>query len=91
PPHLLISASATSVARYVRAYAQDPAFREKWREAEDELSRPPFPGQCFIRGDNGLLFFRINDEPPRLCVPRAEVTALLAQVHDSPFEAAHEG
>ncbi|KAI0038332.1 hypothetical protein FA95DRAFT_1461776, partial [Auriscalpium vulgare] len=91
PPHLLISMRSESVERYARAYAQDPAFHDKWLEAGADPQQPQFQGQCFIRGDNGLLFFRINDEPPRLCVPRTEVEPLLSQVHDSPFEAAHEG
>ncbi|KAI0043332.1 hypothetical protein FA95DRAFT_1478502, partial [Auriscalpium vulgare] len=89
-PHLLISVSEAEVARYTAAYAQDPAFRDKWLEA-DTPSHEPFTGQCFTRGDNGLLFFRVNAEPLRLCVPRAEVATLLSRVHDSPFEAAHEG
>ncbi|KAI0038572.1 hypothetical protein FA95DRAFT_1460850, partial [Auriscalpium vulgare] len=90
PPHLHISMSGDAVAQFVKAYASDPALREKWAEA-DARNHPQFKGQCFVRGADDLLFFRVNDEPPRLCVPRSEVVPLLARVHDSPFEAAHEG
>ncbi|KAI0040539.1 hypothetical protein FA95DRAFT_1458593, partial [Auriscalpium vulgare] len=90
PPHLHIRMSDAAAAKYVRAYAEDPAFREKWADA-GSADGQQFKGQCFIRGANDLLFFRINDEAPRLCIPRSEVTPLLARIHDSPFEAAHEG
>ncbi|KAI0038603.1 hypothetical protein FA95DRAFT_1462398, partial [Auriscalpium vulgare] len=89
-PHLHISMNGEVVARFARAYAEDPAFREKWTDAGSSDS-PQFKGQCFIKGENHLLFLRINDEAPRLCIPRSEVTPLLSRIHDSPFEAAHEG
>ncbi|TFY65437.1 hypothetical protein EVJ58_g1981 [Rhodofomes roseus] len=34
---------------------------------------------------------RTGSDPARLCVPRAEVFPLIARIHDSPYESAHEG
>ncbi|KAI0055342.1 hypothetical protein BV25DRAFT_1815707, partial [Artomyces pyxidatus] len=88
--HLRVVLSPEYTDRFKRGYADDPYFREKWSAATEQENKP-YAGQCFLRGDSGLLFFRINNEPTRLCVPRAETRALIARTHDSAFEAAHEG
>ncbi|KAI0043230.1 hypothetical protein FA95DRAFT_1498894, partial [Auriscalpium vulgare] len=76
--------------RFREGYQSDPYFRERW-QAADSAANQQYKGQCFTRSSRGLLFLRVDDEPPRLCVPRSEVPALIARYHDSAFEAAHEG
>lgn len=50
-----------------------------------------FMGQCFMRDKDGLLYMRCKDDNVRLCVPKSEIAFILAHLHDSPYEAAHEG
>lgn len=88
--HLRIALSPEFTARFRDGYTADPFFRAKWEEAAADDQRR-FRGQRFFRNEDGLPFFQINDEPLRLCVPHSEVTTLIARLHDSPFEAAHEG
>ncbi|KAI0038209.1 hypothetical protein FA95DRAFT_1456526, partial [Auriscalpium vulgare] len=76
--------------RFRVGYQEDPYFRDRWLAA-DSADNQQYKGQCFTRSAGGLLFLRVDDEPPRLCVPRSEVAGLVARYHDSAFEAAHEG
>ena len=77
-------------SRFVKGYQEDSHFREKWKKA-DEATAQPFYGQCFVAGNDYLLFLRIDDDPPKLCVPKSMVAFVLAQVHDSAWNSAHEG
>ncbi|EPS96699.1 hypothetical protein FOMPIDRAFT_1079355, partial [Fomitopsis schrenkii] len=75
---------------FVDGYKVDPYFSDKWKKAAN-AEVLPFAGQCFIMGVNQLLYMRINDEMPKLCVPKPLVPFVLAQVHDSPWDSAHKG
>ncbi|KAI0058051.1 hypothetical protein BV25DRAFT_1767423, partial [Artomyces pyxidatus] len=88
--HVHIALSPQLIEKFREGYEQDHYFREKWLAAAP-VDQKQYQGQCFFRSKEGLLLFRVNEEPTRLCIPRSEVLPLLARLHDSPFEAAHEG
>ncbi|EPS95574.1 Gpi16 subunit GPI transamidase component, partial [Fomitopsis schrenkii] len=87
---LLVDLQSDIKAAFVEGYKADLYFRDKWTKAV-EGGAQPFAGQCFLAGADQLLYMRINDEMPKLCVPKSQVPFVLAQVHDSPWDSAHEG
>ena len=89
---LLVSVNKDVREAFVRGYQTDPYFRTKWEEAPTSTGLVrEFHGQCFFRDDEGLLFFRSEEERVQLCVPKAEVPRVLTGLHDSPNIGAHEG
>ena len=76
--------------RFVDGYLEDPHFAEKWKKVS-ETEAQPFYGQCFVKEQDGLLYLRINDETPKLCVPKSMIPFVLARVHDAAWDSAHEG
>ncbi|EPS97049.1 hypothetical protein FOMPIDRAFT_1078111, partial [Fomitopsis schrenkii] len=78
------------VRQLVNGYQADHFFKDKWDKASaDDL--PRFQGQAFQVDERGLLYLRVGDDEPKLCVPQAAVPHILACTHDSPLFSAHEG
>ncbi|TFY54605.1 hypothetical protein EVJ58_g8762 [Rhodofomes roseus] len=90
PPAVLIELSSEYRDKFVKGYSKDAFFKTKWRKAS-EPGLKKFAGQCFFTDQSGLLYMRTGSDPVRLCVPRSEVFPLIARIHDTPYEAAHEG
>ncbi|EPT02334.1 hypothetical protein FOMPIDRAFT_1082883, partial [Fomitopsis schrenkii] len=76
--------------QFVAGYQDDRFFCDKWKQASS-MTVPRFQGQAFQRDERGLLYMRIGDDEPKLCVPRTMVPTILAHTHDSPLFSAHEG
>ncbi|TFY53089.1 hypothetical protein EVJ58_g9647 [Rhodofomes roseus] len=89
-PTALIELSKEYRNKFVEGYAEDEFFKTKWKRAS-EPGLEKFAGQCFFTDSSGLLYMRTGSDPARLCVPRKEVFPLIARLHDSPYESAHEG
>ncbi|EPS94952.1 hypothetical protein FOMPIDRAFT_1078413, partial [Fomitopsis schrenkii] len=76
--------------QFVAGYQADRFFRDKWTKATS-TDLPRFQGQAFQRDERDLLYMRIGDDEPKLCVPQSLVPTILAHTHDSPLFSAHEG
>ncbi|KZT31163.1 hypothetical protein SISSUDRAFT_975703, partial [Sistotremastrum suecicum HHB10207 ss-3] len=90
PIQLVVSASPDLIRSFISGYQKDPAFKEKWTRKPRSLD-PWYPGQCYYRDQQGLLFFRDADFLPKLCVPRSMRAQLLRHHHESPYISAHAG
>ncbi|TFY52449.1 hypothetical protein EVJ58_g10011 [Rhodofomes roseus] len=89
-PTLLAEFSKEYRDKFIAGYSKDAFFRDKWKKTSNS-DLPHFAGQCFFKDDSGLLYLKTGSDPARLCIPRPEVVPLIARLHNSPYEAAHEG
>lgn len=89
--HLLVAFTPETAEKWQAAYAEDSYFKDRvGKEDEADPDRILTPSR-FQKGTNGLLYFVDADWRYRLCVPQERVPSILKQMHDAPYESAHEG
>ena len=76
--------------RWIQGHLDDPGLRTAWKDRRSEVGSWE-PGFWFFEDLDSLLYFRDADHHPRLCMPKALQTEILAKAHESPFETAHMG
>ncbi|KDQ22552.1 hypothetical protein PLEOSDRAFT_1016085, partial [Pleurotus ostreatus PC15] len=89
--HLLVAFTPRALEEWKESYAEDAYFKEKFEVSESEDPERLLTSPRFRKGANGLLYFVDADWRHRLCVPRGQVPSVLRQIHESPYESAHEG
>ncbi|KAF9503215.1 hypothetical protein BS47DRAFT_1248837, partial [Hydnum rufescens UP504] len=79
---------------FVKGYQSNIEFGSIYRAAQEELLLPADRHVRFLKGENGLLYFRDADWPSsqtRLCIPSKLRLEILGETHDSPHKVAHGG
>jgi hypothetical protein len=89
-PSLHVSMNEQEKREWVESYARDPILKSRWHD-KDADAKTWRAGRRYIRDFDGLLYFRDADLIPRLCVPREKIPSVLAEAHNSAYDAAHAG
>ncbi|KDQ27186.1 hypothetical protein PLEOSDRAFT_1043992, partial [Pleurotus ostreatus PC15] len=89
--HPLVALTPQARKDWEAAYARDAFFKDKAPTVEHSDPDRVLTPSRFWRGNNGLLYFVDADWRYRLCIPQEQIPFVLKQIHDSPYESAHEG
>ncbi|KZT67214.1 hypothetical protein DAEQUDRAFT_653672, partial [Daedalea quercina L-15889] len=87
---VLMELSDELTKKFVEGYQVDNFFKDKWSKATTP-GLVQFKGQAYQADERGLLYLRVDNDPPKLCVPHTMVPYILNETHDSPLASAHEG